>query len=328
MPSADKDIGLLLRQAMDKVAFLPFGLLVDKWRWGVFDGSITPANYNNAWVELKHRLSGHRPAGRAPGRGVRLRAPSIHIPGNTPYTRYFLARVLQFQFYKAACDQAGWKGPLHRCSFYGNKEVGAKLNAMLAMGASKPWPDALEAFTGTREMSGKAMVEYFAPLKAWLDQQNAGKTQRLVGTKKGSAATALPLLVADASRLVSDRAGLDLGRRQFVDRALGGAGFLERQRFLGDLLLGAGVAAARRSAVALEIIGAALAQILDRVAGAGEALLDRLGGAGEAALDLGGQFAAGFLERLVAAREQEGTRAPAAAAATTVTAPVAIAALV
>ena len=98
-----------------------------------------------------------------------------HIPGNTPYTRYFLARILQFQFYKAACDQAGWKGPLHRCSFYGNKEVGEKLNAMLEMGASKPWPDALEAFTGSREMSGKAMMEYFAPLKEWLDKQNAGK---------------------------------------------------------------------------------------------------------------------------------------------------------
>ena len=118
----------------------------------------------------------------------------FHIPGNTPYTRYFLARVLQFQFYKAACDQAGWKGPLHRCSFYGNKEVGQKMNAMLAMGASKPWPDALEAFTGTRQMSGKAMVEYFAPLKAWLDQQNAGKTAGLVSLdeKRGAPRGALP----------------------------------------------------------------------------------------------------------------------------------------
>ena len=101
----------------------------------------------------------------------------FHIPATTPYTRYFLARVLQFQFYKAACDQAGWKGPLHRCSFYGNKEVGAKLDKMLQMGASKPWPDALQEFTGSREMSGKAMAEYFAPLKKWLDQQNKGQPQ-------------------------------------------------------------------------------------------------------------------------------------------------------
>ena len=98
-----------------------------------------------------------------------------HIPGNTPYTRYFLARILQFQFYKAACDQAGWEGPLHRCSFYGNEEVGKNLGAMLEMGASKPWPDALEAFTGERQMSGNALVEYFAPLKDWLDEQNKGK---------------------------------------------------------------------------------------------------------------------------------------------------------
>ena len=174
VPDASKDTGLLLRQAMDKVAFLPFGLLVDKWRWGVFDGSTTPANYNASWVNLKQQYQGSVPpvarseADFDPG-------AKFHIPGNTPYARYFLARILQFQFYKAACDMAGWKGPLHRCSFYGNKQVGQRLNAMLAMGASKPWPVALEAFTGTREMSARPMLEYFAPLQAWLHQQNAGK---------------------------------------------------------------------------------------------------------------------------------------------------------
>ncbi|MBO9519065.1 MAG: M2 family metallopeptidase [Porphyrobacter sp.] len=175
VPSADKDIGLLLREALDKVAFLPFGLLVDKWRWGVFDGSIPTADYNKAWVDLKREYQGITPPVERPANAFDPGA-KYHVPGNTPYMRYFLARVLQFQFYKAACDQAGWKGALHRCSFYGNKEVGAKLNAMLEMGASKPWPDALEVFTGTREMSGKAMAEYFAPLKAWLDEQNRGKT--------------------------------------------------------------------------------------------------------------------------------------------------------
>ena len=174
VPGADKDIGLLLRQAMDKIAFLPFGLLVDKWRWGVFDGSITPETYNAQWHELKREYQGITPPVERPADAFDPGA-KYHIPGNTPYTRYFLARILQFQFYKAACDQAGWEGPLHRCSFYGNEEVGRNLNAMLEMGASKPWPDALEAFTGSREMSGKAMVEYFAPLKAWLDEQNEGK---------------------------------------------------------------------------------------------------------------------------------------------------------
>ncbi len=173
VPGADKDIGLLLRQAMDKIAFLPFGLLVDKWRWGVFDGSITPDTYNSAWHDLKREYQGITPPTERPADSFDPGA-KYHIPGNTPYTRYFLARILQFQFYKAACDQAGWEGPLHRCSFYGNEEVGKNLNAMLEMGASKPWPDALEAFTGTREMSGTALVEYFAPLKAWLDEQNEG----------------------------------------------------------------------------------------------------------------------------------------------------------
>ena len=173
VPSADKDIGLLLRQAMDKVAFLPFGLLVDRYRWGIFDGSITPAQYNTAWTKLRTDYQGITPPVERPVNAFDAGA-KYHIPASVPYTRYFLARVLQFQFYKAACDQAGWKGPLHRCSFYGNKEVGQRLNAMLEMGASKPWPDALEAFTGTRQMSGTAMAEYFAPLKAWLDEQNKG----------------------------------------------------------------------------------------------------------------------------------------------------------
>jgi peptidyl-dipeptidase A len=174
VPSADKDVGLLLRQAMDKVAFMPFSYLVDKWRWGVFDGTITPANYNQAWVDLKEKYQGIvPPVGRSeadfdPG-------AKFHIPGNTSYERYFIARVLQFQFYKSACEMSGWKGPLHRCSFYGNKEVGQRLNQMLSMGASKPWPDALQVFAGTREISGKPMLEYFAPLQAWLEQQNAGK---------------------------------------------------------------------------------------------------------------------------------------------------------
>ncbi|MGL3820014.1 M2 family metallopeptidase [Sphingopyxis sp. R3-92] len=176
VPSADKDIGLLLRQAMDKVAFLPFGLLVDRWRWGVFDGTIKPADYNTAWTQLRLQYQGITPPAERPANAFDAGA-KFHIPGNTPYTRYFLARVLQFQFYEAACKQAGWTGPLHRCSFYGNKEVGAKLNAMLEMGASKPWPDALEAFTGNRDMSGKAMADYFAPLKVWLDEQNKGKPQ-------------------------------------------------------------------------------------------------------------------------------------------------------
>ncbi len=175
VPSADKDIGLLLRQAMDKVAFLPFGLLVDKWRWQVFSGEIQPDNYTQAWHDLKLDYQGITPPVDRPADAFDPGA-KYHIPGNTPYSRYFLARILQFQFYKAACDEAGWTGPLHRCSFYGNEQVGAKLNAMLEMGASKPWPDALEAFTGTREMDGSAMISYFAPLMDWLKEENKSKS--------------------------------------------------------------------------------------------------------------------------------------------------------
>ncbi|MCL4785793.1 MAG: M2 family metallopeptidase, partial [Verrucomicrobia bacterium] len=169
VPSADKDIGLLLRQALDKVAFLPFGLLMDKWRWGVFSGETKPGEYQAAWTALRLRYQGIVPPVERPVTAFDPGA-KYHIPGNTPYARYFLAAILQFQFYQAAADQSGWKGPLHRCSFYGNKEVGKRLNHMLAMGASKPWPDALEAFTGSRKMDGSAMIAYFQPLLKWLEE--------------------------------------------------------------------------------------------------------------------------------------------------------------
>ncbi|ACJ29127.1 Peptidyl-dipeptidase A [Shewanella piezotolerans WP3] len=171
VPDASKDIGLLLKQALDKVAFLPFGLMIDQWRWKVFSGEITPAQYNQAWWDLREKYQGVKaPVARNesdfdPG-------AKYHVPGNVPYTRYFLAHILQFQFHKSLCEIAGDNGPVHRCSIYGNKEAGAKLNTMLEMGQSKPWPEALAAVTGTKEMDAKAVLDYFAPLQIWLDEQN------------------------------------------------------------------------------------------------------------------------------------------------------------
>ncbi|HEY4547151.1 MAG TPA: M2 family metallopeptidase [Pedomonas sp.] len=173
-PSAEGDVGLLMAQALDKIAFLPFSLVVDKWRWQVFSGEVTPAGYNAAWTKLRHDYQGIVPpverteADFDPG-------AKYHIPGNTPYMRYFLAHILQFQFHEAACKQAGWTGPLHRCSIYNNKEVGQKLNAMLEMGASKPWPEALKVFTGSDKMSTQPMQNYFAPLMTYLQEQNKGR---------------------------------------------------------------------------------------------------------------------------------------------------------
>ena len=174
VPPASEDLSLLMRQALDKIAFLPFGLLVDKYRWKIFDGEITPDHYNDGWWALRTEYQGIRPPSPRPGDGFDAGA-KYHVPGGVPYTRYFLARILQFQFYKAACDQISWTGPLHRCSFYGSKEVGRKFNAMMEMGASKPWPDALEAFTGSRQMDGSAIVAYFKPLMDYLETENAGR---------------------------------------------------------------------------------------------------------------------------------------------------------
>ena len=172
-PDASGDIGLLLRTALERLAFLPFGLVVDSWRWQVFNGSVTPAGYNKAWWDLRERYQGIRPAA---ARGEEFFDPGAkyHIPANTPYARYFLAAVLQFQFHRALSQAAGCTMPLHRCSIYGNAEAGTRLKAALEMGASRPWPDTLEALTGQREMDATAMADYYAPLKTWLDEQNKG----------------------------------------------------------------------------------------------------------------------------------------------------------
>jgi len=172
-PDATGDIPLLLRQALDKIAFLPFSLVIDQWRWQVFSGQVPPEHYNAAWWELREKYQGVR----APSvRGEEYFDPGAkyHVPANTPYARYFLSYILQFQFHRALAKVAGCTTPLHRCSIYGSTEAGTRLKTVLAMGVSKPWPEALEALTGERQLDANALADYFAPLKAWLDEQNKG----------------------------------------------------------------------------------------------------------------------------------------------------------
>ncbi len=173
-PDPSTDIGLLLHRALDKIAFLPFGLVIDQWRWKVFSGEIPPSKYNETWWQLREKYEGVAPpvarseADFDPG-------AKYHVAANYSYMRYFLADILQFQFHRALSQAAGCKGPLNRCSIYNNKTAGARLNAMLAMGISQPWQDALEKIAGTREMDASAIRDYFAPLQKWLDEQNKGK---------------------------------------------------------------------------------------------------------------------------------------------------------
>jgi peptidyl-dipeptidase A len=189
VPPESADTGYLLKMALEKIAFLPFGLLIDQWRWKVFSGEITPENYNKAWWELKAKYQGVAPpverseADFDPG-------AKYHVASNTPYTRYFLARILQFQFHRALCQAAGIQGPLHRCSIYKNKAAGERLNKMLSMGKSRPWPDALEAISGQRKMDATAILDYFAPLKKWLDEQIQGEKPGWQGMDTGSAEAA------------------------------------------------------------------------------------------------------------------------------------------
>jgi peptidyl-dipeptidase A len=173
-PPPSGDIGFLLDRALDKVAFLPFGLLIDQWRWKVFSGEVTPDQYNAAWWELKRKVQGVAPP-EARSEADFDPGAKYHVPGNTPYMRYFLADVLQFQFHRALAKVAGCTEPLYRCSIYGNKEAGRRLNEMLEMGSSRPWPEALEKLTGQKQIDATAILDYFAPLRKWLDVQNAGK---------------------------------------------------------------------------------------------------------------------------------------------------------
>jgi peptidyl-dipeptidase A len=173
-PDASSDTGLLLARALENVAFLPFGLLIDQWRWKVFAGQVSPADYNKAWWDLRVKYQGVAPPSP---RGEEHFDPGgkYHVPANTPYTRYFLSQILQFQFHRALAKTAGCTTPLHRCSIFESKEAGARLRTMLEMGLSRPWPDALEALTGSREMDASAIVDYFAPLGSWLDAQLEGQ---------------------------------------------------------------------------------------------------------------------------------------------------------
>jgi peptidyl-dipeptidase A len=173
-PDASRDIGLLMARALEKVAFLPFGLLIDQWRWKVFSGEIKPADYNRSWWDLRLKYQGVAPPS---ARGEEFFDPGAkyHVPDNTPYTRYFLAHILQFQFHRAMAKTAGCTAPLHRCSVYESRDVGKGLQAMLSMGLSKPWPEALQALAGSREMDASAILDYFAPLQKWLEEQTKGQ---------------------------------------------------------------------------------------------------------------------------------------------------------
>jgi peptidyl-dipeptidase A len=174
-PPAEADIPLQLRTALDKVAFLPFALALDKWRWKVFSGEIKPADYNDAWWQLREKYQGVAPPVERTEADFDAGAKN-HVPTNVPYIRYFLARIYQFQFYKAMCDANGYKGPLNRCSFYGSKAAGDKLNQMLEAGQSQPWQQTLKQMTGTDHLDAQAMLDYFAPLYSWLKEQNRAST--------------------------------------------------------------------------------------------------------------------------------------------------------
>ena len=168
-------IGLLMKQALDGVVIVPWALMLDKWRSGVFDGEIDESNLNSSWWSLREEYQGINTSYE---RSENYFDPGAkyHIPGNTPYTRYYLASIMQYQFHEALCNLINYDGYLHECSIYGNKEAGDRIISTMAMGQSLPWQDAFENLTGSRQLSGKSIMNYYAPLKEWLDEENKNRT--------------------------------------------------------------------------------------------------------------------------------------------------------
>ncbi|KAJ6635505.1 Angiotensin-converting enzyme, partial [Pseudolycoriella hygida] len=171
------NINALYKMALERVAFLPFGLLIDKWRWDVFDGTTPESQWNQHWWELREKYQKIK----APTfRGEEFFDPGAkyHIPADSQYIAYFVAHILEFSFYRSLCIAAGEYDPnnstsqLHKCDYYNSEAAGNKLRAGLSLGYSKHWSEALQELTGSPEISSSALMEYFAPLYDFLKAEN------------------------------------------------------------------------------------------------------------------------------------------------------------
>ncbi|RWS24917.1 TPA angiotensin converting enzyme precursor-like protein [Leptotrombidium deliense] len=169
-------INFQLKLALDKVAFMPFGYLIDLWRWGVFEGTTTKDQYTRKWWELRINYQGISPPVKRsendfdPG-------GKYHVAANSPYMSYFVSHILQFQWHKALCMLAK-ETILHKCDIDGNKEVGDKIRKVFSQGASIPWQKQLENLTDSAEMSAKPLLEYFTPLREFLKKELAAANEK------------------------------------------------------------------------------------------------------------------------------------------------------
>lgn len=175
--SAENDINALYHMALERVAFLPFGLLIDKWRWNLFSGETGESDWNKSWWELREKYQKVRAPSK---RGEDFFDPGAkyHIPADSQYIAYFVAHILQFSFYKSLCIEAreydpnNSSQPLHKCDYFNSNAAGEKLRAGLSLGMSEHWSVALEELTGSPEISASALLEYFKPLHDFLAAEN------------------------------------------------------------------------------------------------------------------------------------------------------------
>lgn len=165
------DINFLLKMALPTIGTLPFSLALEQWRWDVFSGKTNVNAGTERWWQLKNDLIGVKAPVERTEEDFEAGA-MYHIIVTYPFIGYYIRTIIQFQFYQSLCQAANHTGPLHKCDFYRSTEAGEKLAAMLSMGRSKPWPEAMEALTGQREMKADAILEYFQPLMEWLEKTN------------------------------------------------------------------------------------------------------------------------------------------------------------
>ncbi|XP_071039603.1 angiotensin-converting enzyme isoform X1 [Parasteatoda tepidariorum] len=169
----ETEINILLYMALEKIAFQPHGLIVDLWRSNIFNGSTDKSELNKAWWKLRLDYQGVCPPVLRSEDDFDAGA-LYHVGADITYLRYFASIIVQFQFHQALCEEAGHKGPLHKCSIYKNKKAGKLLSDMLKLGSSVPWTEAMKLITKgkTDKMDSASILEYFQPLYAWLKKQN------------------------------------------------------------------------------------------------------------------------------------------------------------
>lgn len=168
----------LLREALNYIVFMPWSAgVMTRFEHELYARNLPADQWNARWWELARRYQGIVPP-TARGEQFADGLTKTHInddPGQ--YYDYALSFALLFQMHNHIAKNILNQDP-RNTNYYGNTGVGDFLRTLMAPGASRPWRDVLRETTG-QELNANAMMEYFAPLYGWLQEQNRGRTHTL-----------------------------------------------------------------------------------------------------------------------------------------------------